>query len=88
MSAQGQKAALKTNILYDAFMNINVGMEVGPCSPVDAGHHGDFNAWTLSHDRRWKHWIVRPRRGYGSATGLRGISWVFTPTEGSITPEG
>lgn len=29
MSAQGQKAALKTNVLYDAFMNINVGMEVG-----------------------------------------------------------
>lgn len=60
MSAQGQKAALKTNVLYDAFMNINVGMEVGLAPRWTLDITGDFNAWTLSHDRRWKHWIVQP----------------------------
>lgn len=52
MSAQGQKAALKTNVLYDAFMNINVGMEVGLAPRWTLDITGDFNAWTLSHDRR------------------------------------
>lgn len=27
--ARAQKVAIKTNVLYDAFLNVNVGVEVG-----------------------------------------------------------
>ena len=61
---QAQKAAIKTNLLSDAFLNINLGAEVGlaPRWTLDAS--GQFNGWTLSHDRRRKHWVLQPEARY------------------------
>ena len=59
-----QKVALKTNILSDVFMNINTGFEVGLAPRWTLDISGDFNAWTLSHNRRWKHWAVQPEARY------------------------
>ena len=25
---------------------------------------GNYNGWTLSHERRWKHWLVQPEARY------------------------
>jgi len=57
---QAQKAAIKTNLFSDAFLNINLGAEAGlaPRWTLDAS--GQFNGWTLSHDRRRKHWVLQP----------------------------
>lgn len=59
-NVRGQSVALKTNVLSDAFMNINLGVETGLAPKWTLDITGDFNAWTLSHGRRWKHWLVRP----------------------------
>ena len=59
-----QKAALKTNVLSDVFMNVNTGLEVGLAPRWTLDITGDFNAWTLSHNRRWKHWAVQPEVRY------------------------
>ena len=59
-NVRGQSVALKTNVLSDAFLNINLGMETGLAPKWTLDITGDFNAWTLSHGRRWKHWLVRP----------------------------
>jgi len=60
ISIKAQNVALKTNTLSDALTNVNVGIEVGLDSKKTLDISSDFNAWTLSHDRRWKHWMVQP----------------------------
>lgn len=61
---KGQDVAIKTNVFYDAFKNINLGVEVGLAPRWTLDVSGDFNAWTLSHDRRWKHWLAQPEARY------------------------
>ncbi len=52
--------ALKTNVLADAFLNANLGVEVGIAPKWTLDITGELNAWSLSHQRRWKHWTVQP----------------------------
>lgn len=61
---RAQEVALRTNLLSDAFLNINFGMEVGLAPKWTIDLSGQFNGWTLSHDRRWKHWAVQPEARY------------------------
>lgn len=63
-SARAQEAAVKTNLLSDAFMNVNLGLEVGLAPKWTLDVSGDFNGWTLSHNRRWKHWALQPEARY------------------------
>jgi len=60
VALEAQKVALKTNVLSDGLMNINAGVEVGLSPRLTLDVIGEFNAWSLSHDRRWKHWSVQP----------------------------
>lgn len=61
---QAQKAAIKTNLLSDTFMNVNLGMEIGLAPKWTLDFTSEFNGWTLSHNRRWKHWAVQPEIRY------------------------
>ena len=63
-SAFAQKYALKTNLVSDAFLNPNIGAEIGLAPKWTLEAEGEFNGWTLSHDRRWKHWAVQPEVRY------------------------
>lgn len=56
--------AIKTNLLYDALLNVNIGaeMRVAPHWSVDLS--ADYNNWRLSHGRQWKHWFVQPEVRY------------------------
>lgn len=58
--ASAQDVALKTNLLSDGFLNPNVGLEIGLTPKWTLDVSGQFNGWTLSDDRRWKHWAVQP----------------------------
>lgn len=64
LPANAQELGLKTNLLYDATMTVNLGAElkVAPKWSIDLS--GNLNAWTLSHSRRWKHWMVQPEVRY------------------------
>jgi hypothetical protein len=61
---EAQTVALKTNLLSDALLNVNAGVEVGLAPKWTLDVTGDFNAWTLSHGRRWKHWLAQPEARY------------------------
>ncbi len=63
-TARAQDVALKTNLLYDAFENINLGIEFGMAPRWTMDISGEVNLWTLSHDRKWKHWFVQPEARY------------------------
>ncbi len=63
-NASAQKLAVKTNLLADAFLNANAGVEIGWAPKWTLDVTGQFNGWTLSHDRRWKHWGLQPEARY------------------------
>lgn len=59
-----QKVAVKTNLLYDATATINAGIEFGLAPKWTFDLSGNYNGWTMSHDRKWKHWLVQPEVRY------------------------
>lgn len=63
-TAGAQTIAMKTNLLSDALLNVNAGVEVGLAPKWTLDVSGGLNAWTLSHQRRWKHWAVQPEARY------------------------
>lgn len=62
--ARSQNVAVKTNLLYDATATINAGAEIGLAPKWTLDVSGNLNAWTLSHGRKWKHWMVQPEARY------------------------
>ena len=56
--------SLKTNLLYDAALNVNVGAELrlAPRWSLDA--NGNMNFWKLSGGTQWRHWFVQPELRY------------------------
>lgn len=64
MFASAQKVALKTNLLYDATATVNAGIEIGLAPRWTLDISGNFNDWTMSHNRKWKHWMVQPEARY------------------------
>lgn len=63
LPAVAQKAAIKTNLLYDVAATINAGAEakVAPKWTIDLS--ANYNSWTI-RDHRWKHWLVQPEARY------------------------
>lgn len=60
IASSAQTVGVKTNLLDDALLDVNLGVEVGMAEKWTFDMPVSVNAWTLSHDRRWKHWIVQP----------------------------
>ncbi len=71
-AASAQEVAVKTNVLSDAFLNINAGMEVRLAHRWSLDVSGQFNGWTLSHGKRWKHWLAQPEARYWFCEALGG----------------
>lgn len=59
-SLNGQDFAIKTNLAGEAILSPNLGLEVGLSPRLTLDASAGVNAWTLSGDRRWKHWYVQP----------------------------
>lgn len=70
--ADAQRVALKTNLVYDALANVNLGIEgkVAPRWTVDV--NGNLNAWSLSDGKRWKHWMAQPEVRYWFCEAMHG----------------
>lgn len=65
VGASGQNVAVKTNLLYDiAAYTVNAGVEVGIAKRWTLDISGNYNAWTLSGGKRWKHWLAQPEARY------------------------
>ncbi len=65
VKANSQDVAVKTNLLYDiAAYTVNAGVEVGLAPRWTLDMSANYNGWTLSHDRKWKHWLVQPEARY------------------------
>lgn len=63
LSSSAQKVALKTNLLYDALLTPDLGVEVKVAPQWTLDLTGNLNAWKVN-DRRWKQWSVQPEARY------------------------
>lgn len=61
---KAQNVGIKTNLLSDALLNANLGVEVGLAPRWTLDLSGYYNAWALSDDRKWKHWLAQPEARY------------------------
>ncbi len=59
-----QTLGVKTNLLMDATLNVNLGLEAPLSQHWTLDVTGEYNNWTMSHSRRWKHWYVQPEARY------------------------
>lgn len=63
IGVKGQNVALKSNLLSDAFANVNLGVEVRLAKKWSLDITGDINNWSVNH-HKWKHWAVQPEFRY------------------------
>ena len=63
-SGKAQDVAVKTNLVDDALLDVNLGVEVGVAPKWTVELPVSFNAWNMSHGRRWKHWLAQPAVRY------------------------
>ena len=64
VGARCQNVAIKSNLLYDATATVNLGIEfcLAPRWTFDVS--GNYNGWTISENRKWKHWLLQPEARY------------------------
>ena len=62
-AASGQNVAVKSNLLNDAMMNVNAGLEFGLARRWTLDITADYNGWTIN-ERKWKHWLLQPEFRY------------------------
>lgn len=60
---KAQDVAVKTNLLYDAVLTPNIGVEVGVAPKWTIDVTGQLNAWTVN-EHYWKHWLAQPEARY------------------------
>lgn len=71
-AVRAQKVAIKSNLLYDATSTINLGLEFGLSSKWTLDVSGNYNPWTFSDNRKWKHWMVQPEARYWTCNKFMG----------------
>lgn len=73
LSAYSQKVTIKNNLLYDALLTPNLGMEfeVGKKATLDV--NGGYNPFTFSNNRKFKHWMVQPEVRYWTCESFNGM---------------
>jgi len=75
--AKGQKAAVKSNLLYDATATLNLGIEFGLNEKWTMDVSGNFNPFRFPGGHRWKHWMVQPEIRYWTCDRFAGNFFAF-----------
>ena len=85
ISLSAQDISLKTNLLYDISTTFNLGAEfrLAPKWTLDVS--ANYNPFTFSDSKKWKHWMAQPEAGIGCVRRLTDTSLVCTCLEGNLT---
>ena len=60
---RAQNVNIKTNLIPDALLSPNVGVEIGLKPHWSLDLTGELNMWTVN-DHKWKHWLAQPEARY------------------------
>lgn len=78
ISATGKKTPrllVKSNLLYNSTATINLGMEVGLGKRTTLDVSGNYNNWTFSGNRKFKHWFYQPEFRLWNCERFNGGFW-------------
>ncbi len=67
--------AIKSNLLYDATTTINLGAEFGLGKKTTFEIPINLNAWGMSDNKKFKHWMVQPEFRFWSCEVFNGFFW-------------
>ncbi|MCH5228415.1 MAG: DUF3575 domain-containing protein [Muribaculaceae bacterium] len=62
-SSNAQTVGIKTNLIPDAALSPNLGVEVGLAQHWSVDFTGELNLWPIKK-HYWKHWLVQPEVRY------------------------
>lgn len=63
-TAAAQNVGVKTNLLYDVTGTVNLGVEFGLAPRWTLDVSANYNPWTYSDSRKWKHLLIQPEARY------------------------
>jgi len=72
VASYSQHFALKNNLLYDAILTPNLGMEIGLGKKVTLDVIGNYNPFTFDDNQKWKHWLVQPELRFWTCEKFNG----------------
>ena len=64
ISLSAQNVAVKTNLLYDATATFNLGAEIGLSPRWTLDLSSNYNPFSFSDNKKWKHWMAQPEARY------------------------
>jgi len=64
LSLNAQHFAVKNNLLYDATLTPNLGIEFSLSKKHTFDISGGYHPFTFSDGKSWKHWLVQPEYRY------------------------
>ena len=84
ISLSAQDISLKTNLLYDISTTFNLGAEfrLAPKWTLDVS--ANYNPFTFSDSKKWKHWMAQPEARYWLCEAFNGHFLVCTCLEGNL----
>lgn len=59
-----QRVAVKSNLLYDATTTLNLGAEIGLSPQWTLDLSANYNPFSFSDSKKWKHWLAQPEARY------------------------
>ena len=75
MSLSAQHVGIKNNLLYDATLTPNLGIEIGLGKKTTLDLSGNYNPFTFDEGKKIKHWLVQPEFRYWTCERFNG--WFF-----------
>lgn len=75
MTSYSQNIAIKNNLLYDATLTPNLGLEFGLGSKSTFDINVGYNPFTFSNGKKLKHWAVQPEYRYWNCEKFNGSFW-------------
>lgn len=63
VAGMAQKAAIKSNLVSDALLSPNLGIEFGLAPKWSLDISGQTNLWQIG-EHKWRHWLVQPEARY------------------------
>ena len=61
--AGAQEVGIKTNLISDAALSPNLGVEIGLAPKWSLDLSGQLNLWSL-RGHKWRHWLAQPEARY------------------------
>lgn len=74
-SVSAQKIGIKNNLLYNATLTPNLGLELGLGRKTTLDIYAGYNPFTFRNHTKMKHWLVSPEIRFWNCERFNGFFW-------------